>query len=619
MEGTRQREADPLLGAVLENRYRIERKLGQGGMGMVYLGEHVRTGRRCAVKLLPPEATHDAEAVKRFEREARVLGTLGHPGIVGIHDFSETPDGRPYFVMDYLEGEDLQTRLRRVGRLSWDETRKIVDEIAAALYAAHLAGVLHRDLKPANVFLTQSPGAPERVVLLDFGLAKGGITESVALTRSNMIMGTPLYMSPEQAHGADVDARSDIYSLAALTYELLAGQPPFVGPNYTAVLASLLTDPPRKLSESAQVKMPAHLDLVLDVALSKMPESRQPDVAAFAKAVLQKQPRWIDTTARRVAVAATTLGDLGEGTGLPAVRGSSMEVAATVASSPEMSGQLSLPSAATVASKAGQALAAAGPPTSVAASHREAQPLPSQAKSDLAVQQLSTPLVPVSVEAPPFGRKRSALLPVVLVMLAIGALGAVVSYWLGQRRSGASGSSGDAPLAAARPAARDAAVVNSPRVPDANVASSDAELAKQNAGKQILKVSQRAVSSAMAKVQNRARGSSTTPRPPARRRSRAMVPVRTRRRAAKRPVSRRSTSRESGNVRLGDLYIRGRYKQCLRKATRMQRTKQVLEYGYYCANKLGRTGAVKRFCRQYLRLKSTGSHANTCRHVLKRP
>jgi len=138
-------QEEEIIGTVLDRRYRIERLIGEGGMGLVYLGEHVRTGRKCAVKLLPPEALGDVAAVQRFEREARVLGGLGHPGIVGVHDFSETADGRPFFVMDYLKGEDLAERLARVGTLDWESTKKVVDEISAALWAAHQAGVLHRD------------------------------------------------------------------------------------------------------------------------------------------------------------------------------------------------------------------------------------------------------------------------------------------------------------------------------------------------------------------------------------------------------------------------------------------------------------------------------------------
>ncbi len=445
---------------VLDRRYRIERKLGEGGMGMVYLGVHERTGRKCAVKLLPPEAAQDPGAVQRFEREARVLGALGHPGIVGIHDFSETPDGRPFFVMDHLEGEDLAERLKRVGRLDWPDTQKVVDEISAALWAAHQAGVLHRDLKPGNVFLAQSPAAPERVVLLDFGLAKGGITDALTLTQSNMVMGTPLYMSPEQARSVGVDSRSDIYSLAALTFELLAGQPPFVGPNYTAVLASLLTDPPPKLSEKATAAVPEHLDEVLDIALSKNPEDRQPDVASFATAVLQRRPAWADTTVEtiesglipRVGAGVATGASSNEATGPPSnvatgppsspvADSASMQLAVTVASSPSI-------------------VAPPAPYVAPSGTSEPALPRASTPPLNITPEPALNPRVSMDPAPTPVGtraperRKRSKLLPVVLVLVALGMVGAVAAYWMSQRAT--TGSAKGANTQAAATVAADA-------------------------------------------------------------------------------------------------------------------------------------------------------------------
>jgi serine/threonine-protein kinase len=297
---------DTLVGQVLAERYRVERLLGEGGMGQVYLARHVRTGRRLAVKLLAPEAAGEAENVERFEREARALGGLGHPNIVGIHDFAETEDGRPFLVMDYLEGEELAERLERGGRLPWPQARRIFESVASALHAAHQAGVLHRDLKPGNLFLSRSPDGTERVVLLDFGLAKSVSREEARVTRTGIIMGTPLYMSPEQARGAELDVRSDVYSLAAVLFELLAGRPPFEGDSWTAILTALLVDPPPPLSQHVPTDLPAHLDGVIATALSKDPAFRPPDVASFAAQVLGERPVWAGTVSTPGAVAGTT-------------------------------------------------------------------------------------------------------------------------------------------------------------------------------------------------------------------------------------------------------------------------------------------------------------------------
>jgi serine/threonine-protein kinase len=328
---------DPRAGQILGDRYRLERKLGQGGMGQVYLARHLRTGRPCAVKLLSPETASRREAILRFQQEAQVLGALGHPGIVGIHDFAEAPDGQPYMVMDYLEGEDLADRLARERPLPLAAAQRILSEIGAALSVAHRSGIVHRDLKPGNVFLTRTPGAPERVVLLDFGLAKNVSAESLRLTETGAIVGTPLYMSPEHARGLPLDPRSDEYALAAICFEMLSGEPPFTGPNWTAVLSRLLVDPPPLLSARVPSGLPPHLDEVLIKALAKRPEDRYPDVAAFVAAVLGDAPAWTSPAPDAVSLD-TTLAAPPPSTGprpaLPAAPGSGPQVSAEVRSAP---------------------------------------------------------------------------------------------------------------------------------------------------------------------------------------------------------------------------------------------------------------------------------------------
>ncbi|HJL19415.1 MAG TPA: serine/threonine-protein kinase, partial [Sandaracinaceae bacterium LLY-WYZ-13_1] len=224
------RDTSTLVGDVLGGTYRVDRRLGAGGMGAVFEATHVRTGRRYALKVLLPEVAVRREAVDRFRREAEAVGALGHANVVAIHDFVVEEEWA-YLVMDRLEGEDLAARLERLGRLSLGEVLSVADGIAAGLEAAHAHGLVHRDLKPANVFLAHQPGAPERPVLLDFGLAKSFAREdSAKLTASGVVLGTPQYMSPEQAAGHRLDARADLYAFATIVYEMLAGRPPFEAP-----------------------------------------------------------------------------------------------------------------------------------------------------------------------------------------------------------------------------------------------------------------------------------------------------------------------------------------------------------------------------------------------------
>jgi serine/threonine-protein kinase len=276
----------PVVGRVLGGTYEVERPLGSGGMGAVFVARHVRTGRRYAVKVLLQDRALSPENSRRFRREAKALSALGHAGIIAVHDYAEGPDGLAYIAMDLLEGEDLASRLRRAPPLAWPEIQRICEEVAAALGAAHAVGIMHRDLKPANIFLARQPGAPDRAVLLDFGLAKA--TDPAAqtqLTSTGEVLGTPLYMAPEQARGDDLDGRADLYSLAAVLYEMVTGTPPFSGPNVTAVLARLLTEAPPPAAPRARTPVPAAIDAVLQRALAKRPADRFPNAAELAGAV----------------------------------------------------------------------------------------------------------------------------------------------------------------------------------------------------------------------------------------------------------------------------------------------------------------------------------------------
>jgi serine/threonine protein kinase/tetratricopeptide (TPR) repeat protein len=213
-------------GRVIGGRYRVLRVLGEGGMGTVYAAEHVDIGKGVAVKILHPQYSRQQDLVERFRREARAASRVGHPHIVDVTDFGTTDDGCAFFVMEHLDGIDLADVLSHERRLEPARACQIAIQICRALEAAHAAGVIHRDLKPENIFLVAREGRADFVKVLDFGIARSLDYESSRLTNPGIAMGTPEYMAPEQALGGQADRRSDIYSVGALLYEMLTGQPP---------------------------------------------------------------------------------------------------------------------------------------------------------------------------------------------------------------------------------------------------------------------------------------------------------------------------------------------------------------------------------------------------------
>lgn len=276
------------LGLVLAGTWRVEGFLGAGGMGHVYDVSHVRTERRYALKTMLPDARLSVDALRRFEREARTASALGHPGIVAVHDFDRHTfehGSLDFLVMDRLEGETLEERLRKRGTLEWTVASAIARELADALAAAHDAGLLHRDVKPANVFLTRDARG-ERAVLLDFGLAKPVDDAATSrITVTGAAVGTPLYMSPEQARGEPLDARTDIYGLAATLYEMVTGAPPFLEPTVARAYHRLLSEPAVPASRLAPRPLPPDLDALLSSALAKDPDARPTDARTFAAAL----------------------------------------------------------------------------------------------------------------------------------------------------------------------------------------------------------------------------------------------------------------------------------------------------------------------------------------------
>jgi serine/threonine-protein kinase len=269
----------------MAGEYRLRRKLGEGGFGAVYEAEHPVLARRAAVKVLHEVAGRDSEAVLRFMSEAKAANQIRSRYIVDVFSFGQLPDGRHFFVMDLMDGEPLDRCLRRQVRFDVPTAVQLLRAIAEALDAAHAAGIVHRDLKPQNVFLARELNGETVPKLLDFGLAKL-LGESTVHTLSGTPLGTPLYMSPEQARGEPVDGRSDVYSLGVLCHELLTGQPPIAGDSPVAVLMAQVLKPPPGVSQVCG-DLSVELDGPILHMLEKVPSAR-PATAGAAVGELQQ-------------------------------------------------------------------------------------------------------------------------------------------------------------------------------------------------------------------------------------------------------------------------------------------------------------------------------------------
>jgi len=282
---TEKQAAETLVGAVLDTRYRVEGLLGQGGMGAVYGATDLRLEKHVAVKVMARELAANPDALARFYREARVTSGLGHPHIVQVNDFSTTPTGEPFLVMEFLEGEDLDHRLRRTRRLPLKEVVHIVKQVASALSATHAKSIVHRDLKPGNIYLVEAAGEIDFVKVLDFGISKVR-TATTKLTRTASILGTPAYMSPEQAKGniEDIDETTDQWALACITWECLAGGVPFQGESPLSTLYQVVNEPPPPLLSKVPGLHPKVEDVLL-CALSKKRKDRFANIGDFVAAL----------------------------------------------------------------------------------------------------------------------------------------------------------------------------------------------------------------------------------------------------------------------------------------------------------------------------------------------
>ncbi len=277
------------VGAILDGKYRVERVLGRGGMGVVLAAVHLQLGQRVALKLLLPEVCANQDAVDRFLREARAAVRIQSEHVARVTDVGTLGSGEPYMVMEYLDGSDLGQVVRARGTLPIAEGVDYVLQACVAVAEAHAIGIVHRDLKPANLFLTRRSDRSPLVKVLDFGISKalqgGLLAESASATASAVIMGSPQYMSPEQTISSkDVDVRSDVWSLGMILHEMLTGSPMFYAESVTAVLIMISTSPAVPL-RSLRADAPPDLEQVLLKCLEKDRRRRYQDVAAFARAL----------------------------------------------------------------------------------------------------------------------------------------------------------------------------------------------------------------------------------------------------------------------------------------------------------------------------------------------
>lgn len=292
-DNANEEDYDRFLGQVLDDRYKITRKLGEGGMGVVFYARHVVIEKPVAIKILKKGVSRDPSVVQRFIREAKAASRIGHPNIVDVTDFGTTPDGLAYQVMEYLEGATLADLIYSRKKLSLDEAAPIIVQMARALASAHEKGIVHRDLKPENVFLIERHGREDFVKIVDFGIAKVMATgdsrkgDGPRLTKAGSVFGTPEYMAPEQASGSTkIDRRADVYALGAIFYEMLVGKVPLQGINTIRTLAMVILDEvPKPSTVEPSLELPEKIEEILMKALAKKAKDRWSNMSEVADAI----------------------------------------------------------------------------------------------------------------------------------------------------------------------------------------------------------------------------------------------------------------------------------------------------------------------------------------------
>ena len=337
-----------MIGATIDGRYRVLRVLGQGGMGAVYEAEHTGTGRRVAVKVINADMAQKTEMVLRFQREARVAGSIETPHIVQVLDTGTDPtSGTVYMVMEFLRGEDLQQLIKRLGRVPPLTALRLIGQACIGLGKAHAAGVIHRDIKPANLFLCVQEGSPVTVKVVDFGIAKimvePGSGDEAGLTRTGGMLGSPLYMSPEQATGRKtIDHRTDVWSLGVVLYQALSGRVPHLAETLGALIMAICSEPVPPL-QSVAPWVPTEIAEIVHRSLAPDPSARFSSMAALLQAIQQLVPdrlsvdvaELVPLTEAELAQVALRPLIVSAGAGQVAV---TVAVAVTAASAPALGG-----------------------------------------------------------------------------------------------------------------------------------------------------------------------------------------------------------------------------------------------------------------------------------------
>lgn len=308
--------SDPLIGQeIAEGQFRVLERIGAGGMGAVYKAEQPSMNRYVAVKVLHQKYLDRKDVVSRFRREARAMSQLSHPNTARVTEYGQLPDESLYFVMEYLQGRNLAHHVRAEGPMDEERAINVMMQVCGALEEAHRAGIIHRDLKPENIFLTNQGGIEDFPKVLDFGLAK--VTEkqmgpnSLMLTKQGMVFGTPEFMSPEQAQGDPLDARSDIYAVALIMYELLTGKLPFDATGAVDIMKAQVKDPPIPLSQRVPGKAFSDaLEATLMKALAKRREERPASALEFAQQLKACLGANNSSTAANRALPSANVGNL---------------------------------------------------------------------------------------------------------------------------------------------------------------------------------------------------------------------------------------------------------------------------------------------------------------------
>jgi serine/threonine-protein kinase len=276
--------APDLVGTIVADRYKVLRKLGEGGMGQVYLAEHVRIRRKSALKVVRPDLAAEPDAVARFNREAANASKISHPNVAAVYDFGETSDGMIYLAMEFIEGPSLTNVIKEAGALTPVRAADITRQAAEALAVAHDMGIVHRDLKPDNIMIAKNRDGSDLAKVVDFGIAKAANNEAQKVTKTGLVVGTPEYMSPEQLAGDKLDGRSDIYSLALVAFNMMTGKLPFPGETVQESMIMRLTDKPRPLSEmKPDLQWPPQVQAVLDKALERDAKDRYQSASEFGR------------------------------------------------------------------------------------------------------------------------------------------------------------------------------------------------------------------------------------------------------------------------------------------------------------------------------------------------